>query len=129
MNDIFITKEEFTKTYLGILDNNKPIKLGSGSFSSVYLYVNKNTNKPVAVKMQEAFLDEHCDSDEIPVSLVMSEIESNRKLKETNSVIPLLAVYKTTLDHLKGPIIIEKHIFYMIFDFGITLADYIKNLR
>ena len=59
----------------------------------------------------------------------MSEIDSNIKMKETNSVIPLLGVYRTTADHPKGPIMIDKHIFYIVFDFGITIADYINNLK
>ena len=87
-----------------VLDGNIPIQLGSGGFSEVFLYVNKKTNKPVAVKILTAKKDVHYGSQDIPVSMVMGEIETNLKLKETNCVIPLLAVYKDTSNVRSGPI-------------------------
>ena len=58
----------------------------------------------------------------------MGEIESNLKLKSSNYVIPLIAVYRDISFARQGPIKAEIHHFNLIFDFGITLADYLKNL-
>jgi len=63
--------------------------LGFGGFAKVYLYINKETKKPVAVKVIEAIQDFFCGPNDIPESLIQEEIKNNIKLLQTHCVIPL----------------------------------------
>ncbi len=70
MDSIFIDWDVFKDRYVPVIDNNdQDLKLGEGTFGEVYLYVNQDTKKPVAIKIMQAY------EDDLNYSLIKEEIQ------------------------------------------------------
>ena len=73
--------------------------------------------------------DKNCGEGDFPLSFIEEEINTNIKLKHTNYVIPLQAVFKDSFESRKGTKKIIRYTFHLIFEYGITLKEFMWKLK